>query len=179
MAFDLQLLKPINLQKLIFKSFVKVTLLNQQKVSKMSLLRKYKHPISVLDNLWNEAFDRSFPHTVTKGNFLSQPHVNIRETADAFQLELAAPGLSKEDFTLNVENEHFTVKVEQKDIKEQQEDQYTRKEFNYTSFKRSFYLPESVNVEGIEAKYENGILNVSLPKKEEEKEKAPKLIEIK
>ncbi|MEM0991658.1 MAG: Hsp20/alpha crystallin family protein [Bacteroidota bacterium] len=145
----------------------------------MSLIRRYKRPVSVFDNLWNEIFDQNFPTTVTKGNFFSQPNVNIKETADAFELELAAPGLSKEDFTIDIQNDYLQVKVEQKEAASQQEDQYTRKEFNYTSFKRSFHLPTTVETAGIAAKYENGILNVHLPKKEEAQAKAPKLIEIK
>lgn len=107
------------------------------------------------------------------------PPVNIRETEQAFTVELMAPGFKKEDFNIEVENDLLTISSEIKSEKtEQEEGKFTRKEFSFTSFKRSFTLPETVKEEGINASYENGILAITLPKKEEAQPKAKRLVEI-
>ena len=110
-------------------------------------------------------------------NFLSNeekfegtvPAVNITENSDRFVLEMAAPGLKKSDFHINVEKDVLTISSEQKEEKEEKDDNYARKEFYYNSFSRSFNLPETIDVENIKADYKNGILNLVLPKKEEAK----------
>ncbi len=108
----------------------------------------------------------------------SNPAVNIKEVDDAFLIEVAAPGLTKEDFKLEMDKNILTISFENKEEKEET-GKYTRKEFSYTSFKRSFTIPtETVDVERIDAKYDNGILNLHLPKKEEMKEKAKRTIEV-
>jgi len=95
------------------------------------------------------------------------PAVNIRETDKSFVLEVAAPGYKKEDFSVNVENDLLTISCNQENRVEENEKDYTRKEFSYSSFTRSFTLPESVNADNIKGSYENGILTVELPKKPE------------
>ena len=108
----------------------------------------------------------------------STPAVNIKETDEAFNIEVAAPGLTKEDFNLEVDNDLLTISFEKKEEKEEV-GEYTRKEFSYASFKRSFTIPtDTVDPEAIDAKYENGILNLQLPKKEEVKAKAKRTIEV-
>lgn len=95
------------------------------------------------------------------------PAVNVRETDNSFVLELAAPGYKKEDFNISVENDLLTISSEQQNKVEETEKGYTRREFSYSSFSRSFTLPESVNAESIKGSYNNGILSVELPKKPE------------
>ena len=107
------------------------------------------------------------------------PAVNVRETDNDFTVELAAPGLKKEDFNVEIENDILTISSETKSEKETKEEgKYTRKEFTYNAFKRSFSLPETVNGTEIKASYENGVLLVTLPKKEEAKVQPKRLIEI-
>ena len=107
------------------------------------------------------------------------PAVNIEETEDNFTLELAAPGLSKDKFNLELDNDVLIISSESSSVKEGKENRkYTRKEFSYGSFKRTFTVPETVNGNYISASYENGILTVKLPKKEEAKIQPKRLIEI-
>lgn len=96
------------------------------------------------------------------------PAVNIKEEKDKFVLEMAAPGMKKDDFQINLDNYQLTVSSEKKEEKKEKEDNYTRREFFYSTFSRSFTLPKSVDIEKIKADYKNGILSIVLPKKEEE-----------
>lgn len=97
------------------------------------------------------------------------PAVNISETADDFRLELAAPGLEKNDFKINLENKVLTISVEKQQEEETRESNYTKREFSYTAFKRSFNLPDVADSENIRAEYNNGLLHLVIPKKEEAK----------
>lgn len=97
----------------------------------------------------------------------ARPAVNIRETDKSFVLEVAAPGYRKEDFRVSVENDLLTISCEQENKVEESEKNYTRREFSYSSFSRSFTLPESVNADNIKGNYNNGILTIELPKKPE------------
>ncbi|MBK8830852.1 MAG: Hsp20/alpha crystallin family protein [Saprospiraceae bacterium] len=99
----------------------------------------------------------------------SSPSVNIVEHDAHFTMQLAAPGLQKSDFNINIENDYLVISAEKKTEKEEtgNEGKFTRREFNYSSFKRSFQLDENINREGIAASYENGVLSITLPKKEE------------
>ncbi len=96
------------------------------------------------------------------------PAVNIKEEKDKFVLEMAAPGLKKDDFKINLDNYQLTISAETKDEKKEKEDNYTRREFVYNSFSRSFTLPKTIDIEKIKADYKSGVLNILLPKKEEE-----------
>jgi HSP20 family protein len=113
-------------------------------------------------------------------NATTLPAVNIKETAKDFQLELAVPGKKKEDFTIEIDQDVLTISSETKKEEEKIEDngRYTRKEFSFSSFKRAFTLPEIVNTNDINAVYENGILVLTLPKKEEVQENTKRLIDI-
>lgn len=107
------------------------------------------------------------------------PPVNIKETDNAFNVELMAPGMKKEDFKIEVDNDLLSISAEVKtENTEKEEGKFTRREFGYSSFKRAFTLPETVNDENITASYENGILTIGLPKKEEALPKAKRLIDI-
>jgi HSP20 family protein len=94
------------------------------------------------------------------------PSANVSEETDRFNLELSAPGFEKENFKIVLNKGVLNISGEHKSEKEATEKNYTRKEYNYGSFQRSFTLPEEVNEDKIDAKYENGILKVVLPKKE-------------
>ncbi len=112
-------------------------------------------------------------------NFNSNvPAVNILEIETGFQLELAIPGFKKDDFNVEIDDNVLTISSELKSEKENSEDNYTRREFSYTSFKRAFTLPETIDEAKINANYEDGILRLSLPKKEEALPKPKRLIEI-
>ncbi len=98
----------------------------------------------------------------------SQPSVNISENEDGFHLEVAAPGMDKEAFAIDLDKNILTIKGENKtENEEKEEGKFHKREFNYQSFKRSFTLPENVDADGITAKYENGILWLTLPKNKE------------
>jgi HSP20 family protein len=144
----------------------------------MSLISKYQHPANMMDRLFNGMFDEPFLPAFSGAKAFSQPRVNIKENDTNFELEVAAPGLVREDFTVDVQDNQLTVKAEQRVESEVKEEKYMRKEFGYTSFQRHFQLPENVHVEAINAKYENGVLTVFLPKQEVEAKKAPKQIDI-
>jgi len=98
------------------------------------------------------------------------PAANIKENENEFQIELAIPGKKKEDFTIDVKENLLTISSETKTTKEEPEKNFTRKEFNYESFKRSFKLPVISDPENISATYLDGILKISIPKKESKKE---------
>lgn len=108
----------------------------------------------------------------------SFPAVNIKETNKDFSLEFAAPGFKKEDFKVNVDNNILTINAEKEEEKNEENKRFTRKEFSYNSFSRSFTLPENVNAEKIDAKYTDGILKLSVPKKEETKVLPKKEIKV-
>jgi len=95
--------------------------------------------------------------------------VNIHESNDGFTIELNASGRNKEDFKINAEKGILTISYEKKEETENKNYKTLRREFNIKNFKRSFYLDNNINVEEIKAKYENGVLSVFLPKKEEVK----------
>lgn len=106
------------------------------------------------------------------------PPVNIWETENAFAVELMAPGLKKEDFSIEVDNGLLTISSEIKAENNTDQGKFTKREFALTSFKRSFTLPETVQQDGINAVYQDGILKLEIPKKEEALPKAKRMIEI-
>lgn len=108
------------------------------------------------------------------------PAVNIRETEQAFVVELAAPGRKREDFKVEIHDKVLTITSENKQQKEEKDAQgkYTRREFGYQRFQRSFTLPELIAEESIKAQYEAGVLQIEIPKKEEARQKSPRLIDI-
>ena len=107
------------------------------------------------------------------------PAVNIKENTDAFVVEMAAPGMVKDDFKIELNNDLLTISSEKKNENESKEGEtYTHREYSYQSFSRSFTLPKTVDAEKISAKYENGVLSLAIPKKEEAKPKPVKQISI-
>jgi HSP20 family protein len=106
------------------------------------------------------------------------PAVNIKENEQDFELEFAIPGFKKEDFNIELDNDVLTVSSEMKTEEETKEENYTRREFGYSSFRRSFTLPETVDGGKINATYEDGLLKLTLPKKEDALPKPKRMIEI-
>lgn len=126
------------------------------------------------NGFFDELINRGLGEFVGNDAQLSQPAVNVTETEDAFKVEVAAPGFEKQHFALNVENGHLVVTAKREEKTEEapaptDKGRFLRREFRYESFKRSFKLPTTVNQDSISAVYENGILNIGLPKKEEAK----------
>jgi HSP20 family protein len=118
-----------------------------------------------------------------RGNFsptdTTVPAVNVKETENEFQIELAAPGMDKKDFNINLENSTLTVSSEHKEEAREEDENFTRKEFSYQSFQRSFNIPENmVDGDKIDAKYKDGILHIKLPKLEHAKPKPARNIKI-
>ncbi|MDF2187754.1 Hsp20/alpha crystallin family protein [Paraflavitalea sp. CAU 1676] len=118
---------------------------------------------SVFDDLFNQ-----IPAT-WKDSALHNPPVNIHETPDAYHVELSAAGLSKEDFQVKVEEGLLTISFEKKEETKNEEYKTVRREFVQRSFKRSFSVDENIDVENIQAKYDQGVLKLHLPKKEQPK----------
>ncbi|VBB46898.1 Heat shock protein Hsp20 [uncultured Paludibacter sp.] len=109
------------------------------------------------------------------------PSVNVKENENEYQIEVAVPGFDKKDFKIEVHNDVLSISSEKKENSEEKDEngRYTKREFSYQSFCRSFTLPHTVDGEKIEANYDKGILNVVIPKREEAKPKAPRTVEIK
>lgn len=121
---------------------------------------------TVFDDLfkpWNEWFDNSSILTRT----MNIPAVNIAERKDKYEVSLAVPGMKKDDFKIDVDGNMLSISSEKEEKTEEKDKKFTRKEYNYSSFSRSFSLPEEVNQDKIEAKYEEGVLKISLPRREE------------
>jgi HSP20 family protein len=132
-----------------------------------------------MDDDWNNLFDwrnRNFSRNTT-----TLPSVNVKETNDDFVVEMAAPGMKKDDFDIQLENDMLTIRseVRHEDGEQNEDGKYTRREFSYQSFQRSFNLNNRVvDDANISATYEDGILQLTLPKKEEAKQKPPRQIEV-
>lgn len=106
------------------------------------------------------------------------PKVNIKEDDNGFDVEMAAPGMKKDDFKIELDHNLLTISSEKKEEQNHDEGNYSKKEFSYQSFQRSFTLPQSADGEKIHAAYEDGILHIAIPKKEEAKPKPPKSIAV-
>ena len=122
-------------------------------------------------------FDDDFFPVLT-GRSSSMPAVNVREDDKSFMLELAVPGIDKKELKIDINEDLLTIASESKNESEESKDGYKRKEFSYSSFCRSFQIPENVNKEKIEANYKDGILSVTLPKVEEEKNRISRQVKI-
>ncbi|MDO6429490.1 Hsp20/alpha crystallin family protein [Flavitalea sp. BT771] len=129
---------------------------------------------------WESLFDVSGGSSLLgKLATVNIPAANIVENKDHYEVSLAAPGMKKDDFNIDVEGNMLTISAEKEEKKEEKDERYSRQEFNYTSFSRSFTLPDWVNKEKIDASYENGLLKVYLPKTEEAKKQSSKHITVK
>lgn len=138
------------------------------------LQKRANHPF--FDGLFNDEFLR--PFFGDRAVACVNPAANVLESADTFYLEIAAPGISKEDFKISIEKDVLKVQVAKEQTADENQPSFRRREFNFSSFERSFKLPKSVNQEGIEARYEQGVLTVKLPKLVEAQEKPTREIVI-
>jgi HSP20 family protein len=132
---------------------------------------------TVFDDLfkpWNEWFDNAGILSRT----INVPAVNITERKDKYEVSLAVPGMKKDDFKIDVDGNMLSISSEKEEKTEEKDKRFTRKEYNYSSFNRCFSLPEEVNQDKIEAKYEEGVLKISLPRKEEAKKATAKKIAV-
>jgi HSP20 family protein len=127
------------------------------------------------DDFFNDRFFNQVNSTTCNGN---NPGVNVSEDDKGYTIEVAAPGIARKDFNLEIENDVLTISTEHKESKEEKKQNFLRREFNYQTFKRSFQLPETVDQEQIKASHESGILTLTLPKKEEVVQKVPRQIEV-
>ena len=142
----------------------------------MSALAKKTY---VYPSLLESFFGRDTMNEVlSPANFGSVPAVNIAEHENGYRIEVAAPGLSKEDFKLDLNQNKLTISAQKQQKDEQSQEKYTRLEFKYSSFQRTFTLPNSVDTDKVEASYVDGVLHIQLPKREEAKPKPARQIEI-
>jgi len=143
-------------------------------------LVKYRNDFpDLIDQLFGNGISNMTRNHFSNTN-TTLPSVNITESNDSFKVEVAAPGFDKSDFNIELDNDLLTISSDKETNNSSHDDEkVTRQEFSYLSFKRSFSLPELVENDKISATYENGILSISIPKKEEAKPKPIKQIEIK
>ena len=149
----------------------------------MSIVKRNSHLFPDMPTLFNDFFSRDLWNWGLGNNSTTNttiPAVNVREDNDNFYVEVAAPGMKKEDFNVELDGTTLTIRSERKDEREEKEgERYNRKEFSYQSFQRVFELPAHVvDAEHIEAKYEHGLLHLTIPKKEEAKQRPPRMIQI-
>jgi HSP20 family protein len=143
----------------------------------MSLIKRSEWPSSggsLLSNFFDD--DRFFTSPWLRGQEI--PAMNVRETDNNFEVELAVPGYKKEDFNVSVDNGILTISAERKQENEKKDDNYTRKEFSCSSFSRSFRLPEHVDQESIKANFKDGVLNLMIDKTDRGKVKQSKTIPV-
>lgn len=149
----------------------------------MLSIRKNENNSQAFPSLLDDIFGRelfNWENNNFSATSTTLPSVNIKESDDKFEVELAAPGMDKNDFKVTLNDSLLTISSSKNDEKETVEDNFTRREFSYQSFQRSFKLPNNVvDEENIKANYDNGLLHLVIPKKEEAKEnKASRVIEI-
>lgn len=148
-----------------------------------TLVRQNATLFPSLPSLLEDFFNREWADSTLANRYYSAtlPAVNVQETNDDYRIEVAAPGMKRDEFKVELDNNVLTISSEREDKHEEQDEtrNYTRREFNYQSFQRSFTLPENkVEGEKIAARYVDGILHITVPKKEEAKVKPVKQITI-
>jgi HSP20 family protein len=145
----------------------------------MSLVKRSEWPLLGNGSWLSDFFDNEkfFDSDLLRNRTL--PAVNVKETEKNYEIEVAAPGRSKKDFKISAENGVLTISSEQKEEKEEKQKDYTRREFSYSSFSRSFALPENANEDDVKANYADGILKLEVAKKLVGQPKTKKSIEVK
>jgi HSP20 family protein len=141
----------------------------------LPVMRKRVYTPGYLNNYFGRDLLTNF---FSDGADYTVPAVNIKENENGFSIEVAAPGLNKEDFNIKVEKDVLTISSEMKDSKEESSENYMKREFGFQAFSRSFSIPESINQDKISASHKNGILILELPKMDEAKMKKTKTIKI-
>ena len=153
----------------------------------MTITKRNGNSVNYLPTFFDDFFNRNLFNWNTS-NFSNTnttiPAVNIKETADSYDVEVAAPGMSKKDFKVQLDGNTLTISSERAEQQEdnwnkKKEERYISREFSYQSFYRTFTLQKDVlDAEEIQARYEDGVLHLVIPKKEEAKQKPPRMIEI-
>lgn len=137
--------------------------------------------LPTVPSLWDSFFGRDlFDLDNASAAGTTLPAVNIKENNDEYYVEVAAPGMKKSDFKIELDNNLLVISSEKEDSYDEKDEQgkYTRREFSYQAFKRSFTLPRTIEGEKINAKYNDGVLRIVIPKKEEAKNKPARQIQI-
>jgi len=145
---------------------------------KVNPRKKVRRSNSIFDNLFNELMNTSLNELSNNHLVSNRPAVNVLETDDDFQIELSAPGLSKKDFSIDIDKEVLTIEAN-KELEEKEGIKVIKREFNFNKFKRTFRLPDTIDASNISATFEAGILKLTLSKKEEAKKQAPRSVEVK
>jgi HSP20 family protein len=127
-------------------------------MANLTLRNNYSPMKSIFEDFFNDDF---FGLSKMKANI---PAVNLKETEKEFLIEVAAPGYKKDSFNIEIKDDYLTISSKNESTNETKEEKFHRKEFSYSSFERSFYLPENVDAENIKASYSEGVLNISIPK---------------
>ena len=145
----------------------------------MALIRRSDWPSTVGGSLLSDFFDddRFFTSPWMRGENL--PATNIKETEKSYEIEVAVPGFKKSDINVAIDSGTLTISAEQKQEDDSNENNYKRREFSYKSFSRSFSLPENTSDEDVNARYEDGVLKLSVAKKKTENAKPKRAIQIK
>jgi HSP20 family protein len=144
----------------------------------MSLMKKDEFNFPVVGRFFDDFFTRELNQKNQGFNYSTLPAVNIKEDENGFIVEMAAPGMKKDDFKIELNQNILSISSELESENKEENERYTRREFSYRSFSRSFNLPDTVDSEKIEAKYKEGVLMLNIPKKEEAKPKSPRFIKI-
>lgn len=149
----------------------------------MTLVKRNANLLNPLPMLFDDFFNRdlfNWRNSTFSDTNTSIPAVNIKELADRYEVEVAAPGMTKKDFKVELDGNSLTIRSDKTNQKEGNEGAtYTQREFSYQSFQRAFTLQKDVvDIDKIEARYENGLLHLLIPKKEEARQKSPRLIQI-
>ena len=143
------------------------------------MLRSQKRFVQpTMDQIWKDFLNDDFFKPMRNVNADRHPAVNILETEEGFTLAFAAPGREKSDFNVAVDKDVLKVTGKAPELEEETNQKFRRREFRYVAFERQFKLPETIDTEKVNARYENGVLTVELSKKEEAKPQPPKAIEI-
>lgn len=158
--------------------YLKTIMFNLKTSTTMTLVKRNNSLFPAFSSMFDDFFTNDF--ALKNTSLATVPAVNIREDENGFAVELAAPGKQKSDFQINLEHNVLSISSESKQENEEKDEKgrYTRREFSYSSFQRSFVLPNSVDGDKISATYENGVLHIQIPKKEEVKKKPTRTIEI-
>lgn len=144
----------------------------------MTLVKFNQQPVKTLSGIMDDIFNGKFINRdfATSDFFGTHAPVNIRETKDAYLLDVVAPGFEKGDFKINLDGQTLTISSEKKTEQKVENEKQIRREFSFRSFSRSFTLDENVDADKINAKYDNGVLKLTLPKKEAKQETAKEII---
>lgn len=148
----------------------------------MSLIKRNGNVFPPFPVLFDDLFSRelfNWGNNNFSATSTTMPSVNIKETSNDFEVEVVAPGMDKKDFNITLKGNLLTISSSREHEDEKKEENYIRREFSYQSFQRSFELPKNVvDAEKINARYENGLLYLTIPKKEEVKQSAPRVITV-